>query len=226
MTQVPNQGLTEDPEENPFYVPTSTVVENDQLRSVKKRRTERPLNVTFAPSPPSSPRHIRFAHVTQIRQDTTDIHPRLTHYTCTPANRKHYEFAPKPPSAQELASTTEGHEIPDKVYQEVYYSREADAPDHAKEYAGILFRVHGGTGLSALEEWGGEGKTPILRRKSDPLRLPRIVGIGGWDYNRCPPSRREVRSWLVENPVPAEARKGKTVWTSQVGHHHFTPSYY
>jgi len=201
------------------------VVENYQLRSVKKRRTDRPLNVTFAPSPPSSPRHIRFAYVTQIQRDTTDTHPQLTHYTSTPANRKLYEYAQKPPPAQELVSTTEDHEIPNKVYQEVYYSKEADAPDHAKEYAGILFRVRGGTGLSALEEWGGEDKTPIPGRKNGSLRLPRIVGIG-WEYNRSPPSCREVRSWLVYNPVPAETRKGKAVWASQVNHQCLTPSYY
>ena len=140
-TQTPNQGPTEDREENPFYVPTSTVVENDQLRSVKKRRMDRPLNVTFAPSPPSSPRRIHFAHVTQIKRDTTYAHSQLTHYTSTPASHKLYEYAQKPPSVQELALTAGDHGIPDKVYQEVYYSKEADAPDHAKEYAGISFQI-------------------------------------------------------------------------------------
>jgi len=202
------------------------MVENDELRSVKKQRTERPLDVTFAPSTPSSPLHIRFAHVTQIQQATIDTHPRLTHYTSTPANRKLYEYAQKPPSAHELVSTTEDNKIPNKVYQEVYYSKETDAPDQAKEYAGILFRVRGGTGLSALEEWDGEDKTQTPGRKNGPLQLPRIVGIGGWEYNQCPPSRREVRSWLVENPVPVETGKGKAMWASQVNHQCFSPSYY
>lgn len=115
-------------------------------------------------------------------------------------------------------STTEDHEIPNKVYQEVYYSKEADAPDHAKEYAGILFRIRGGTGLSTLEEWSGEDKTPIPGRKNGPLRLPRIVEICGWEYNRSPPSRRGVRSWLVDNPVQAQTGKGKAMWASQVNH--------
>ncbi|KAF9652022.1 hypothetical protein BDM02DRAFT_3153972 [Thelephora ganbajun] len=218
-TQAANQGPTEDPEENPFYVPTSTVVENDQLRSVKKRKTDRPLNVTFAPSPPSYPRHICFAEVTQIKRDTTNTHSRLTHCTSTPANHKLYEYAWKPPSVQELVATTDDHSIPNKIYQEVYCSKEADAPEHAKEYAGILFRIHGGTGLSALEEWGGEDKFPIpgpLERKKGPLRLPRIFGIDGWEYNRCPPSHREIRNWLVENPIQTETGKRKVTWTSQI----------
>ena len=197
------------------------IVENDQLRSVKKRRTDRPLNVTFAPSPPSSPRRIQFAHVTQIKRDIADIRSQLTHHTSTPANHKLYEYAQKPPSAQELVSTAGDHGIPNKLYQEVYYSKECDAPDHAKEYAGILFRIRGGTGLSALDEWGEEGKTLIpglLKRKKGPLRLPRIIGIEGWEYNRCPPSHREIRSWLLENPASTEKGKRKVIRTSQVSY--------
>jgi len=218
-TQAPYQGPTEDCEENPFYVPTSTVVENDQLRSVKKRRTDRPLNVTFAPSPPSSPRRIRFAEVTQIKRNTSDILSRPTHCASTPANHKLYEYGRKPPSVQGLVATADDHGIPNKVYQEVYYSKEVDAPDRAKEYAGILFRIRGGTGLSALEEWDGEDKTPIPgppQRKKGPLGLPRIIGIDGWEYNRCPPSRRGVRSWLIENPIPTETARRKAMWASQV----------
>jgi hypothetical protein len=195
------------------------MVENDQLRSVKKRRTDRPLNVTFAPSPPSFPHHIRFAEVTQIKRDTANIRSRLTHYTSTPANHKLYEYVPKPPSVQELVATTDDHGIPSKVYREVYYSKEADASDYAKEYAGRLFRIRGGTGLSTLDEWDGEDKSPIPglpKRQKGPLRLPRIVGIGGWEYNKCPPSRREIQSWLIENPIPTETVKRKATWASQV----------
>ena len=220
-TQTPNQGPTEDREENPFYVPTSIMIESDQLRSMKKRRTDRPLNVTFAPSPPSSPLRIQFAHVTQIQRDTTDIGSRLTQYASTPANHGLYEYAQKPPLVQELVSTADGHGIPNKVYQEVYYSKEADAPDHTKEYAGILFRIRGGTGLSALDEWSGKDSAPIsglLKLKKGPSRLPRIIGIGGWEYSRCPPSRREIRSWLTKNPTPTEMGKKKAMWASQVSH--------
>ena len=159
--------------------------------------------------------------MTQIKRDTTNIRSRLTHYTSTPVNHKRYEYAPKPPSVQELVATTDGHGIPNKVYQEVYYSKEADAPDHAKEYAGILFRIRGGTGLSTLEEWDGEDETPtpgLLKRQKGPLRLPRIVGVRGWEYNRCPPSRREIQSWLIENPIPTEKTKRKATWASQVNY--------
>ena len=223
-----NQGPTEDREENPFYVPTSTITENDQLRTAKKRRTDRPLNVTFAPSPPSSPRRTRFAEVTQIKRNTANIHSRLTHYTSTPANHKVYEYALNSPSVQELVATTDDHGIPSKVYQEVYYSKEADAPDHAKEYAGILFRIRGGTGLSALEEWVGEDKTPIpglLKRQKGPSRLPKIVGIGGWEYAQCPPSRREIQSWLIENPIPIGTVKRKAVLASQVNYQYSNSRY-
>lgn len=116
-------------------------------------------------------------------------------------------------------TTADDHGIPDKVYQEVYYSKEADAPDHAREYAGILFRIRGGTSLSALEEWDEEGKIPgLLKGKKGPLGLPRVLGIEGWEYNRYPPSRREIRSWLIENPIPTATAKRKAIWASQVNY--------
>ena len=120
---------------------------------------------------------------------------------------------------RELVSTADDHNIPNKVYQEAYYSKEADAPDHAREYAGVLFRIPGGTGLSALEEWVRQDKIPMPgmpKRKKGPLRLPRVIGIDGWEYSRCPPSRREIQNWLVENPAPMETGKRKVMWTSQV----------
>lgn len=116
-------------------------------------------------------------------------------------------------------STTEDHRIPDKVYQEVYYGKEADAPDCAKEYAGILFRIRGGTGLSALDEWDEEDEASIfglLERKKGPFQLPRIIGIAGWEYNQCPPSRREIRNWLLENRVQTKTGERKDRWASQV----------
>jgi hypothetical protein len=215
----PKEGPTEDREENPFYISTAMIAENDQLRSVKKRRVDKPLNVTFVLSPPSSPHPIHFAKVTQIKQGLTHIYSRITHYTSTPANHKLYEYAPKPPTVRELVATTGDCGIPDKVYQEVYYSKEADAPDNSKEYAGILFRIRGGTGLSALERWEAEEGPSIsglLKQQKVPLRLPRIVGVEGWEYNRYSPSRREIRSWLVDNPVPTERARRKTTYASQV----------
>lgn len=186
---------------------------------MKKRKTSGPLNVTFAPSPPSSPRRIRFAEVTQIKRDIRNFRSRLTNYTSTPANHRLFEYTPEPPSAQGLVSTTDDYGIPSEVYQEVYYSKEVDAPDHAKEYAGILFRIQSGTGLSALEEWDEEDGTRSIKRKKDPLRLPRLVGIEGWEYSKCPPSSREIQRWLLSNPAQTETGRRKTTWASQVSYY-------
>ena len=219
-TQAPNPGPTKDCERNPFYVLPSTVAQNNQFRSAKKRRTDGPLNVTFAPLPPSSPRRVRFAEVTQITRDITKVRCGLTNYTCAPANRRLYEYASKPPSVQGLVSTTDDHGIPDKVYQEVHYSREADAPDSAKEYAGVLFRIRGGTGLSALDEWDGEDNNSVpglYKRKKGPFRLPKVIGTKGWEYSQCPPSRKKIRSWLLEDPMQTKAAERKGTRASQVG---------
>jgi DNA polymerase zeta len=175
--------------------------------------------VTFAPSPPSSPRRVRFAEVTQIKRDTGDVRSGPTNYTRTLANHELYEYVQKPPSVQELVSTMDDHGIPNKVYQEVYYSKEADAPDQAREYGGILFRICGGTGISALGEWDGEDKTSmsgLLQPKTDPFQLPKIVGIEGWEYNQYPPSGREIRNWLLKDPTQTTTGDRRSTWASQV----------
>jgi len=110
-------------------------------------------------------------------------------------------YAVPPPPASELLSTLEYHGLPSKFYQDPHYSKAEDVPERPWEFAGLVYRLKKGDGLSVLEEW--EPSTTELPEKNT-IPEDRYVfedrfdktGVGGWEYASAPPSTREVRRWL------------------------------
>jgi DNA polymerase zeta len=112
-------------------------------------------------------------------------------------------YAIAPPPASELLSSLEPRGLPSKVYQESHYSRAEDVPERPWEFAGLVYRLKKGDGLSALEEWGSSSTVEQLLENTSAEdrnvfedRFDR-TGVGGWEYASAPPSVREVRRWLT-----------------------------
>lgn len=122
-----------------------------------------------------------------------------------------------PPRASDLIANIAEFGLPNKVYRDPYYSRESDAPERPREYAGLLFHLKGGDGLSLLEEW--RNIEPFSTTKQDiPMRTLNRTGVGGWEYASSPPSVRQVRRWLLENPNSKETGLGPGKQPSQVSY--------
>jgi DNA polymerase zeta len=85
------------------------------------------------------------------------------------------------------------------VYRNPYYSRRADAPEHAREYAGLLYHLKGGDGLETLEEWKSHESQLHVGR--DEYLSRNTYMSWGWEYAALPPSKVQVKRWLKENPV-------------------------
>ncbi|KZT65126.1 hypothetical protein DAEQUDRAFT_677323 [Daedalea quercina L-15889] len=155
-------------------------------RPSKRRRTAMPPNKTWGSSYGSVP-----------SSGLTSSGKSSAHTITLSSNSaiKGYRYALPPPSTTTLLSSVDEYGIPSKIYTSPYYSRASDAPERPREYAGLVFNLKGGTGLSTLEEWtsstpdsighGGTGK-----RRLDP------TGVTGWEYASTPPSVKEVRRWL------------------------------
>jgi len=110
-----------------------------------------------------------------------------------------FAFAAPQPSSSELLSTIEAYGLPRRVYRDPYYSRRADAPEHAREYAGLLYHLKGGDGLETLEEWKSHESQLYVGRDE---HLSRDAYMSwGWEYAALPPSKVQVNRWLKENPV-------------------------
>jgi DNA polymerase zeta len=114
-----------------------------------------------------------------------------------------FVYAIIPPPASELLSSLESRGLPSKIYQDPHYSRARDVPERPWEFAGLLYRLEKGDGLSALEEWEPSSTTtPLVKdastedRNMFQDRFDR-TGVGGWEYASTPPSVREVRRWLT-----------------------------
>jgi DNA polymerase zeta len=114
-----------------------------------------------------------------------------------------YVYAIIPPPASELLSSLESCGLPSKIYQDPHYSRAKDVPERPWEFAGLVYRLQKGDGLSALEEWEPSSTiAPLVRNASAEARnvfQDRFdrTGVGGWEYASTPPSVREVRRWLT-----------------------------
>jgi DNA polymerase zeta len=120
-------------------------------------------------------------------------------------------YAPPPPSTSELLSTLEQSGLPRRIYRDPFYSKKADVPDGPREYAGLVYRLKGGGGLDTLEEWRASENHISSSSKVTRLSVP----CSGWEYASTPPSVRQIRKWLEENPL----KPGKPVTdNSQVVH--------
>ena len=125
-----------------------------------------------------------------------------------------YIYGPPPPTAAELSASTDQYGIPSKIYRDPYYSKECDAPEKPREYAGLVFHLKSGEGISNLEEWKTDDSALSLR--GAPARALDRTGVGGWEYASTPPSVRQVRKWLKEQKGRLHARSDRKKDSSQV----------
>lgn len=95
--------------------------------------------------------------------------------------------------------------IPSKVYQNPYYSIESDAPERPREYAGLVFHLKGGIGVSVLEDF----QSGVVSEPSTSGQVLSGVGVHGWEYASLPPSVREVRKWLARHKENFDLAKPK-----------------
>jgi DNA polymerase zeta len=126
-----------------------------------------------------------------------------------------FMYAIAPPPASELLSSLEFRGLPNKVYQDPHYSRAEDVPERPWEFAGLVYRLKKGDGLSALEEWEPSstaeplaGNASAEDRNVFEDRFDR-TGVGGWEYASAPPSVGEVRRWLTSTTQARLCEKPK-----------------
>ena len=152
--------------------------------------------------------------------------PKLSFSGSTIPGKKVFTYALKPPSAPELLSSMFDLGLETRVHRDPYYSKAEDAPERAREYGGLKFRLQGGVGVGSLEEWAstldGASKDTSPSRRMLPTRQAKLDGSGvlGWEYSSVPPSRRQAEEWLrkrsEENDVQMR-REMQIKMQSQVG---------
>lgn len=123
------------------------------------------------------------------------------------SNANGYVYTPAPPSVSELLASLSEHSVQDKMYRDPYYSKESDAPERPREYAGLLYHLKGGVGLGILEDWDERHSSRTKETAPGTKGLAfDYARLGGWEYGSCPPSVREVKKWLR-----SDAAKQKTI---------------
>ncbi|KAK0210432.1 hypothetical protein DFS33DRAFT_1458357 [Desarmillaria ectypa] len=102
-------------------------------------------------------------------------------------NANGFEYARQPPSISDLLGSLHTHNIPSKIYRVPFYSKENDAPERPREYAGLVYHLKGGEGIKNLQAWEPIGSETSLVEVGD---------VQGWEYAGHPPSMASVRAWL------------------------------
>lgn len=201
---------------NPFIVTTAQFVDNGASRPTKRRKVGFRDSVHFTSSPPlGSWRSSSFARIARsvmvVSPSPTRIHSKT--------GPRGYVYSHIPPSASELISTLDDFGIPSKIYKDPHYSNEFDAPEHPKEYAGLIYYIQGGSGLSTLKDWD-DGSGAIQEKGSHFKIKQETMAISGWEYASVPPSVREVKRWLKTDVISQETSKKRRNAPSQVSRVH------
>jgi DNA polymerase zeta len=202
--------------------PTKVKLDNGETRTLKRRRTGSSADLTGHQSSSSPFASTSLPPSTQI---ACAVAPLLTavyasnSLPLTPSvNTNSFLYTCEPPSAAELLACTSVHGMPDKIYRDPHYSRETDAPERPREYAGLLYHLKGGKGLRVLQDW--DGTSDISKRSQEQTNIPfggiKHADIGGWEYASCPPSFRESRKWLHSDAARAATEQGQKAQRSQV----------
>jgi DNA polymerase zeta len=125
-------------------------------------------------------------------------------------------YAHLPPPADVIETTMTDFGLPPVIYQDAYYSEEADVPDRPREYAGREFRLQSKT-LPYLPLFDQTGQSPASLGQKPRVLLDRAkerastefrkqrCGTRHWEIAAPPPSRQEVDNWLK-----SESRKDTT----------------
>lgn len=116
-----------------------------------------------------------------------------------------FVFGQSPPSFEDVERTV----APSVIYQDAYYSNEADVPERPREYAGQEFRLESTT-LPFLPEFDKTGvvsnsKTAGIDKAKQELidhRRRQQCSLRNWEIMRPPPTWDEVQSWLDDETPP------------------------
>jgi DNA polymerase zeta len=179
-------------------VVTKTWLDNGERRPMKRFRIASEQNTQN-----SAPRHGLFSSASVKNGIVFSTQgPRAFSTQAKKDIKNAFIYAIAPPPASELLSSLESYGLPSKVYQDPHYSKAEDVPERPWEFAGLVYRLKKGDGLSALETWEPSStagplaeNAPVEDRNVFEDRFDR-TGVGGWEYASAPPSVREVRGWL------------------------------
>ena len=177
---------------------TKVWLDNGERRPMKRLRIATEQNIQDLP-----PRHDRFPSTLSKNEIVFGtLGPRAFSTRAKKEIKNAFVYAIAPPPASELLSNLDSLGLPSKVYQDPHYSKAEDVPERPWEFAGLVYRLKKGDGLSVLEEWEPSTSQPLVKGASAENRNmfeDRFdkTGVGGWEYASAPPSAREVRRWLT-----------------------------
>ncbi|KAJ8603905.1 hypothetical protein MRB53_042040 [Persea americana] len=116
-------------------------------------------------------------------------------------------FSRAAPKYEEFGQSLIDMDIPPVVYQDAFYSDEADVPERPRDYAGREFKLESAT-LPYLPEFDETGTSPAtygakppvivdpLKEDRECARRQRLCSLRHWEFLDRPPRRVDIQRWL------------------------------
>ena len=141
----------------------------------------------------------------KARSDAAILATRLSTFSKHQGVTVYYENLP--PSSSLFNSTMMHAGVPTVIYQDAYYSNEADVPNRAREYAGREFKLQSTTvpylppfDPSCTSAASTGEYPPVVVEKSKVVAAYRLrshlCSLRNWEIARPPPSFQEVDAWM------------------------------
>ena len=129
-------------------------------------------------------------------------------------------FAEPPPSSFEVVSTMQDFGLPQAIFQDAFYSDEADVPGRPREWAGREFKLGSSTVpfLPIFDPTGGSDATfgekqavvpDRLKDEKDYERRRRACHLKSWQIAENPPTFVEVNEWFHDEQVRGRTAAGE-----------------
>lgn len=170
----------------------------DTPRAMKKRKLE---FSTPKDDPPtaffSSPSPFTGVMVDSTRFTLKAVRPNFDFRTIRTVNLNRYTYAQAPPTTSDLIGNLSDNNIASKIYRAPYYSKDSDVPEKSREYAGLVYHIKGGTGITNLDEWKSDLDLQQVALPTESKVSTIFEDIVGWEYAGYPPGAKQVRAWLT-----------------------------
>lgn len=145
----------------------------------------------------SSPSPFTGVMVDSTRFTLKAVRPYFNFRTIRTVNLNRYTYAQAPPTTSDLIGSLGENKIASKLYRAPYYAKDSDVPEKSREYAGLVYHIKGGTGITNLEEWKSDLDFKQVELPIESKVSPIFEDIVGWEYAGYPPGAKQVRAWLT-----------------------------
>lgn len=225
QTQPLNFPVVKDPNDPHTILRLSQRSETQPISSETKKNVSFDLSIPFQHGNPTIPvpRSPDYSsNAIELTAPVSDVLKTMQHRYKLPNDGIVLALCTAPPSFESVTSTMLQFNVPQVIYQNAYYSREADVPERAREWAGREFKLESLT-IPYLPEFdpagtsaASSGERPAViadKVKEEKVYTSRrrACSLLSWELVDPPPTYLEVEKWMRDEDAQRLANAARYI---------------